>query len=89
MFPSYSNKNFEISYNRPHKATSMPDNHYHDNYEIYYLLSGERYYFIKDRTYHIDRGDIVLINMYDMHRTINFKTESYERILINFKINFE
>ena len=23
--------------------------HYHDSYELYYLYSGERYYFIKDK----------------------------------------
>ena len=30
--------------------------HYHDSYEIYYLYSGDRYYFIKDKTYHVKRG---------------------------------
>ena len=62
--------------------------HYHDCYELYYLYSGERYYFIKDRTYHIKRGTLVLINSYDIHCTANFETSGYDRILINFKKDF-
>ena len=34
-------------------AFPMQENHYHNSYEIYYLLEGERYYFIKDKTYWI------------------------------------
>lgn len=62
--------------------------HYHDCYELYYLYSGERYYFIKDKTYHIKRGTLVLINSYDIHCTTNFATSGYDRILINFKKDF-
>ena len=84
----YSKEVFNIEYTKKNKATSMPINHYHDNYEIYYLLSGERYYFIKDRTYYVKKVDIVLINVYDLHRKENYKSEAYERILINFRIDF-
>lgn len=62
--------------------------HYHDCYELYYLYSGERYYFIKDKTYHIKPGTLVLINAFDIHCTSNFVTSGYDRILINFNMTF-
>ena len=69
---------------RPETPFNMPSKHYHDDYEIYYLLNGERYYFIENRTYHVKKGDIVLIDKYLLHRTIT--TEKYrhahERILL-------
>lgn len=67
---------------------SMPHSHYHSSYEIYYLLSGERYYFIKDKLFHIKKGDIVLIPPYEIHATINSENKGYERSLFTFKKDF-
>ncbi len=58
--------------------------HYHNSYEIYYLYAGERYYFIKDKTYHVQRGDLVLIRPYDVHGTTSYSKSGYDRFLINF-----
>lgn len=63
----------------------MPSNHYHNAYEIYYLLEGERFYFIKDKIYHIKKGDLVIIDTYELHKTIDAGVPVVERILINFK----
>ncbi|MFW5981236.1 MAG: AraC family transcriptional regulator [bacterium] len=62
--------------------------HYHNSYELYYLLDGERDYFIKDRTYHVKKGDIIMINQHDIHRTIYTGSYQHERILIKFKDDF-
>ena len=62
--------------------------HYHDCYELYYLYSGERYYFIKDKTYHVEGGSLVLIKPYEIHCTANFAQCGYDRLLINFKEDF-
>ena len=62
--------------------------HYHNCYELYYLYSGERYYFIKDKTYHVTRGNLILIKDYDIHCTTNFAKHGYDRMLINFKKEF-
>jgi AraC-like DNA-binding protein len=78
------NKLFEIEYRKVKDKGSMPSNHYHNHYEIYYQLSGERYYFIKDRSYYVKKGDLVLINMFDLHKTSHAGCSEYERILINF-----
>jgi AraC-like DNA-binding protein len=77
-----------ISYEKQTPPHDMTVNHFHDSYEIYYLLSGERYYFIKDRTYHIVKGSLVFINTYELHRTLDAHVPSWERILINFKPGF-
>ncbi|QTL97302.1 helix-turn-helix domain-containing protein [Iocasia frigidifontis] len=63
---------------------NMAARHYHDQYEIYYLLNGERYYFIDNRTYHIKKGDIVLIDKNILHKTNTTREYPHERILIQF-----
>lgn len=75
---------YYIDYAKSEIASTMPSNHYHDHFEIYYQLSGERYYFIKDRSYYVKKGDIVLINKYELHKTLHAGANVYERILINF-----
>ena len=62
--------------------------HYHNAYEIYYLLSGDRYYFIKDRTYHAKRGALVFISPGEIHCASNYSEEAYKRILISFKKDY-
>ncbi|PZE22100.1 AraC family transcriptional regulator [Paenibacillus xerothermodurans] len=64
---------------------NMTQNHAHDSYEIYYMRSGERFYFIKDRSYWVKRGDLVLIPPNVLHKTMESDSPSHERILINFK----
>ena len=62
--------------------------HYHDCYQLYYLFSGELYYFINDRTYLVKPGNIVLINEYDIHCTVHSSMKHYDRIVIDFKKEF-
>ena len=83
-----ADNSFELSIRKAYGHTSMPSNHFHDNYEIYYLLSGERFYFIKDRTYRVEKGDLVFINKKDLHKTTDTGIPDHERILINFSKAF-
>ena len=62
---------YVIEYIKRDTLLNMASNHYHHYYEIYYQLSGERYYFIKDRSYYLTKGNIVLINSYDLHKTLH------------------
>lgn len=62
--------------------------HYHNTYELYYLNSGDRYYFIKDKTYHVKRGNLVLVKPYDIHTTSGVSKIGYDRYLIMFKRSF-
>ncbi|MBD0381353.1 helix-turn-helix transcriptional regulator [Paenibacillus sedimenti] len=75
---------FEIERLRREGPFSMPVNHFHDHYEIYYLLSGKRYYFIQDRSYQIQEGDLVFIGRNKLHKTHHADAQPHERILINF-----
>lgn len=66
---------------------SMPSNHYHRDYEFYYLFTGLRHYFIDDRTYAVEAGDLVLIGSDIVHRTANADStggHDYERLLLYF-----
>lgn len=80
---------FYINLNKVSGHHSMPSNHFHDDcYEIYYLLAGERTYFIKDHTYRISKGDIVFIDKNELHKTGDTGVPNHERILINFHERF-
>lgn len=40
---------------------SMASRHFHDTYELYYLIEGQRYYFIDRQTYLVKAGEVALI----------------------------
>jgi AraC-like DNA-binding protein/quercetin dioxygenase-like cupin family protein len=48
---------------------NMPKMHYHDYYEIYYLISGERNHFVGDKFLTIKKGDFVVIRPEVPHKT--------------------
>lgn len=79
---------FRIEWVKKTTPYSMSSKHYHDYYELYYLWSGERLYFIKNRTYHVHQGDLVLINVNEIHKTLEAGSDSHERILIYFHEEF-
>ena len=86
---SYKNEGdtFSIS-NRRALSHNMPYNHFHSNYELFYLVSGERCFFIKDRTIIIKEGDLVLIRPNILHRTTNADLPKHERVIVNFDEDF-
>jgi AraC-like DNA-binding protein len=67
---------------------NMQSNHFHDQYELYYLLAGERYYFIKDRTYFVRKGGLIFINANELHKTTDTGVPDHERIMVRFAENF-
>lgn len=66
----------------------MPNSHFHSTYEAYYLLSGERSFFIKDRTILIKAGDFILLHPNVLHKTANTVQPEHEKIILNFKEAF-
>lgn len=66
---------------------SMEGQHFHDAWEIYYLVSGERCYFIKDQIYRICAGDLVLVPINALHKTSpsGKLSQPHERLLVNFR----
>lgn len=48
---------------------TMSRMHYHNSYEIYYVVKGEREYFIEDAFFKVSDGDLVFIPKTILHRT--------------------
>ena len=59
----------------------MYSHHYHDRFEIYYMVSGRCRFFINDRSYDVLPGDVVLVPERVIHKT-NYGNEEHSRILI-------
>lgn len=57
--------------------------HYHPHFEIYYMKDGNCRYFIDDRSFDVEAGDIIFIPEGIIHRT-NYTTSCHSRLLINF-----
>ncbi len=49
--------------------TPMAAMHFHTGYEIYYLIKGERTYYIKDRKYPVNEGEIITVPKGVLHKT--------------------
>jgi AraC-like DNA-binding protein len=61
---------------------SMTRQHFHSSYEIYYLLDGERSYFIRSRAYRVRKGNLVFIGAGQIHKTSMACSSVHERILL-------
>ena len=89
--PIYRTRDHALSIQHLHRVgyKAMEGYHFHDSYEIFYLIKGERVYFIEDRVYTARQGDLVIINPHVLHRTTSSsEVQEYERILIDFKAKF-
>lgn len=63
---------------------NMKQAHFHEQHEIYYLISGERNFTINDRLFKIGKGDLVIIPAGEMHRTTYYSGNAHERVAIMF-----
>ena len=75
-------KGISIDRIRREPGFTMPSKHLHNEYEIYFLVEGERYYFIGSQTYHVKKGGLVFIDRGLVHQTSQAGNESHDRILI-------
>lgn len=75
-------KNFYIDENVINRNWDMENFHYHNSFEIYYLVSGNRKMLVEDRVYELCPSDIVLINPNILHRSMN--SGAHSRINIVF-----
>ena len=65
--------------------TPMRNMHYHHSVELYYILKGEREYFVGDQFFKIEEGDLILIPEGNLHRTAG---KSASCFLINFSAEY-
>lgn len=64
---------------------SMVQRHFHSEYEIYYLIKGDRYYFIDQKIYAVPSGTLVFVDKGQIHKTSMGREPAHERILIQLK----
>lgn len=64
---------------------TMPAKHFHEEYEIYYLVKGERHYFIDTQYYHVKEGSLVFINSNSIHKTSTCNSPNHDRINIELR----
>ncbi|RKN86431.1 AraC family transcriptional regulator [Paenibacillus ginsengarvi] len=81
----YEDSELLVGYSQYFGMFDMTDNHLHDTHELYYLMSGRRNYFIKDRLYPIRKGDLVFVPKDELHRTLAADTTQHDRLVIHFK----
>lgn len=84
MIYSHVNRDFYIEKLRRQVPFKMSNSHFHEHYEFYYLLEGDREYLIGDEVFKVTSGDVVLIPKGELHLTRLANNLAHERILINF-----
>jgi AraC-like DNA-binding protein len=59
--------------------------HRHNAYEIYLFLRGNVHFYVENRCYHVQPGDLLVMSPAEMHRAFILDESEYERITINLK----
>ncbi|HZG83996.1 AraC family transcriptional regulator [Paenibacillus sp.] len=77
-----------MEYDRRVGHYTMNRFHIHRCYEMYYLFSGERGFFIKDRTYRLRAGDLVLIDSNEVHKSRDIGVPNHERVVYYYEMPF-
>lgn len=79
---SMSENEFEIFHYKDAEFEGVPV-HQHDFYEVYYFISGNVEYNVEGRSYHLKKGDLLLINPLELHQPrIGPHQDNYERIVL-------
>lgn len=67
-----------------HISSSMPYLHMHDEWELYFLISGQRRYFMGHTIYDISPGNVIIVPGMQLHRTVNLGSKGYDRHIVYF-----
>lgn len=65
--------------------SNMSNSHFHDFYELYYLISGERFHMIEGEIYHMKANSFVLFPPHTMHHSYGDRDIPFKRIVLYFK----
>jgi len=74
-----------VSYNESYQKMDMKVQHYHDTYEIYLQIKGERYLFLNDICHTLKSGDLYLLRPFEIHYTESRDAACYGRFVMNFQ----
>ena len=58
--------------------------HFHNEYEIFYILEGERLFFFNNRNFVAGKGDLILIdsNLIHMTKSVSDEDTGHNRIIL-------
>lgn len=60
------------------------DFHLHDQFELYFFISGDVDYFVERVKYRLSFGDVLLMNGAELHKPTFFGQAPYERMVLHF-----
>lgn len=89
--PKYVIGDTDFSIQRMYRkgVSAMKRPHSHTFYEIYYLVEGERVYFMNGNVTTVSKGELMFINPNDLHSTASSEAvPEFQRILVNFSHEF-
>ncbi len=58
--------------------------HFHDSYELAFFLHADCQMFVKDRSYHLQDGDMLLMDEYELHNVFYQRNTRHCRYVVNF-----
>ncbi len=79
---------FFIEKTKRPNVTFVSDTHYHNAYEIYFLISGTRRQLVDHSIHDIKRGDLILIPKGVIHKTTPLDKNTHSRYVVNFSDEF-
>lgn len=83
---TYLHNGIRILYNTENFARfNMHKAHFHDEYELYYLINGSRQFYINDKVYPLNSGSLAFVDGEDMHRTFASNNEPHTRFVVCIK----
>ena len=78
---SMKDKRFEVFHYRDKKMDNVSI-HHHDFFEVYFFLSGRVSFKVEGKSYHLEPGDLLLINPQELHQPDIGTDSLYERIVL-------
>ncbi len=87
--PLAQDLSFYVEYSDDERWKSISGvGHFHQSYEIYYLLENELIYHINNKVYHVKPGTVIIIPPNTIHTTRSINEATRKRILINLPTGF-
>lgn len=87
MIKKFSNELVIIDSVGENNFSGMIDYHYHEQTELYFLLSGDCKYFIGNKIYSVSSKQLVVIPAFMIHKT-TYSSKKRSRILLSLKKDF-
>lgn len=78
---------FKIAKVKRDNTDTKQSSHIHPYYEIFYLINGDCTFFIDHNIYKLNRGDLVIVPIGEIHKSTYPETGYSERFVVSFREN--